>query len=276
MGYLAKLGAAGAGCSLFINGGAVNGLQAAALRLAWAMGTHPRAASPALALVDDVLGMVGETVHAGVVVVHDVAGLRAAVADDSSSAPAVIELDPQGTFVLEEGSTLDIEREVRLVSGAGGLARIVGDETSSGSRVVGVRAEGVTLEGLAVVSGGYGGGAGCPARMQQTAVEIQRGGAAVMHGCDLAGTVKVYGVAELHGCVVHDCSQDGVLVADESARAVLVDTAVERCYFGVVVDKRGVVSLRGNRNTVCACEMGDYTVVKGRIEGVALELVNHW
>jgi hypothetical protein len=48
-----------------------------------------------------------------------------------------------------------------------------------------------------------------------------------------------------------------------------------RCFFGAVVDKSGVAKLQGDSRCE-ECERGDYTVVKGRIEGVAPELVNQW
>jgi hypothetical protein len=237
VGYLAGLRTNGER-DLFLGAGVVNGLQVAALKLAWAMGTHTSvcAASPAATLVDDVLEMVGEIIRPSPLVVRDIKGLRSAVDDDSSRAADVIELDPRGVYYFAGPagcSTLNIERAVRLVSGAGGQARLVGDTTCCGKSMVRVGAEGVALEGLAFVSGGLGNDSACPFRGQQTAVEIKCEGAAVLRGCDLAGMVEVYGVVELRGCVVHDCSQDGVLVAAMGATAVLVDTTVERCFFGV-------------------------------------------
>eukprot|EP01052_Picozoa_sp_SAG31_P008296 SAG31_NODE_416_length_15934_cov_7.384970_15_plen_402_part_00 len=283
-GYLAEFSASPpgvAGGGLFFDGHApqLTRLQAAALRLAWASGAHPRlgAACAANSLIEDlVCSVVSESLQSHSVVVRNVKALRAAVTNDGVS---LIELDPTGTFDIG-GRTIKINRTVKLVSGVGGRARLThrygnGFDADRDSPVVSIDAEGVVLEGLAfAVRRSWVLQVGEYAHMYNS-------GEAVLRGCDLKGRVTVYGMAEFHECVVHDSDQYGVVVNGARAKAVLVSSTVEHCHnFGVYVTG-GVASLQGKGNTVRACRVdGNHMYVVdldsgGLIEGVAPELVGH-
>jgi hypothetical protein len=292
LGYLVQHGAAGGGLFPVAWGACVNALQMATLKLAWATSRLPRlgAASSTLGLIYDLLERVGKMIQSRVLVVGGVKALRAAVADSSPSAAEVIELDtPWGQRgnatiggrrrVFELGVLpLNIYRPVRLVSGAGGRATLVGGNPLS--NVVEVFAEGVNLEGLAVGMVNEDASPG--------AISINRGGSVVLCGCDLVGCVTTCGNAELRGCVLHDCRTgeygvggDGVGANNEGATVLLVDTTVERCDgVGVYAVDGGVVTLEGNGNTVRECAGDGCDGVSlfgvrdgGRLEGVALESI---
>eukprot|EP01043_Picozoa_sp_COSAG02_P015971 COSAG02_NODE_693_length_18428_cov_268.516722_8_plen_331_part_00 len=294
--YLVQFGTAlpgAAGGGLFFAGrgdrATLTRLQAAALRLAWAsIHAHVSVWSPAAAnLSEDIIHAVGTRLQADSLVVHDTAELRAAV--DAAGMAKLIELDYLGRFELGGTQPLRIERAMRLVSGVGGQAKLVGGERASNFLLTVASAEGVTLEGLAMVPGTSrqpGGG------QRQCVMEVERGGVVTARGCDLAGEVNVLGLAELHGCVVHDSDRTGVQLYDEMARVVLTSTTVERCGQYGVYAAAGVVRLEGEDNSVHACEgsafrdmgwcirPGDrfcYGVEAGgtgQIEGVGKELVN--
>jgi hypothetical protein len=234
------------------------------------------------------------------VVVRNAAEMRVAV---ENSAVAVVELDPAGVFDLSAGghseAQLVIKRAVHLVSGAGGQARLVGsnktthlsprDDEGNGPCVC-VEAKGVVLEGLAVDCPKYSAAdADRFCRMEQVAVNVGWLGAVVLRGCELAGMVHVgshrsagtpaTAEAELRGCVVHDCGDEGLLVEGYAACAVLSDTTIERCgAYAVYSTNGGLVRLEGDGNTVRNCGDGDYGVedgreTGGRIDGVPQERV---
>jgi hypothetical protein len=291
--YLAQFGTAlpgavGGGLLFAGRGAALTRLQAAALRLAWAASAHAymSAWAPAVSsLNDDVVREVGARLQADSLVVHNTAELRAAV--DAARTAALIELDYSGRFHLGGTQTLRIERGVRLVSGVGGRAKLVGGDYAANYLLTIASAEGVTLEGIAMVPGTTR----APVQ-QQSVMDVERGGMVTARGCDLAGTVHVLGRCELHGCVVHDSDRTGVQLYDEGARAVLTGTTVERCGEYGVYAAKGIVKLEGEDNSVHACEgtafrdmgwvvrPGDgflYGVEAGgtgKIEGAAKELVN--
>ena len=85
-----------------------------------------------------------------------------------------------------------MSRGAKLVSQAGGQARLVGGE-GGGAYAVEMKAEGVTLEELAVVPETNVHGT------QQRVVRVQRGGVAVLRGCDLAGRAWCTTAAQM-GC----------------------------------------------------------------------------
>lgn len=244
-------------------------------RLAWsAVCAHTRlgTASAAAGLIEDLVFSVGELLPSTAsLVVHDTAELRAAV-DEEYGAKA-IELDAVGTFELTEA--LVIRRAVRLVSGGGGRARLVGMawnwEAGGGSHTVRVAADGVVLEKLAVEAHTDGFGE------QQVAVYVGESGvrtvtgAAMLRDCDMTGGVHVIGSAELHYCEVHDSKADGLAVTGEGAAVLLVSTSIVRCVeCGVFAKNFGVVRLEGQSNRVDVCPSGLYAVENGgQIEGLA-------
>jgi nitrous oxidase accessory protein NosD len=203
------------------------------------------------------------------VVVRDAAALRAAVAD-GGGAP-VVELDPAGGVFALGTEELEIERPVRLVSGAGGRATLAGGERG-GMYLVRVASPGVALEGLALVAGTYTGG------NQQVAVGVGPGGEAELRGCDVTGAVVVYGTAALRDCAVHDVTRRGSPAVGVDAelgagRATLERCAIERCAGGGVRASDGGVA-RLVETTVRECHGDDYFTLRGgAIEGVAPGLI---
>eukprot|EP01049_Picozoa_sp_SAG25_P010022 SAG25_NODE_1048_length_4180_cov_2.396962_6_plen_206_part_00 len=201
--------------------------------------------------------------------VRDAAALRAAVAD-GGGAP-VVELDPAGGVFALGRERLEIERPVRLVSGAEGRATLAGGERGDYS-LVWVESPGVALEGLALVAGTNTGGD------QQRAVWVDPGGEAELRGCDVTGAVGVSGTAALRDCAVHDVTCDsypGVAVDAEhgAGRATLERCAIERCAGeGVGAIDGGVARLV--ETTVRECQGYDYCTMRGGvIEGVAPGLI---
>jgi hypothetical protein len=217
------------------------------------------------------------------VVVFNTAELRAVAAGTNGggeTAPAaIVELDPDGKFVLEyevrraaplPGGDVDLRvhshlvwqalrvtRSLRLVTrdSTGGRRRrqaLLQGVGSGGSSVVEVEGDGVRveLEQLVIIAGenraaSYFG--------SQKAVKVAAGNSSVVFSeCDISGQVFVGAgaLAELRDCLVHD-SQGPSGVVTIGGRVELVDTSVERCV------GKGIVSLNGGvvRYAMGCCSM---------------------